>query len=259
MATEPIMSRFLNRYAVGAVALCAAMSATAGIQVGGTRVVYDGARREASISVKNTESKPYVVQAWMDNGDERSGRNVPFSITPPIFRLDGGKESLLRIQYAGQGLPGDRESVLWLNVQEIPPAPEKENVLQIAMRTRIKLFYRPKGLQGEPAQSASQLRWQVQQVQGEATLVVDNPTPYSVSLGTVTMLGQQIDGQMVLPKTKLSLPLPAEAKVLAGGQYDVSYTYINDYGATSQPLKARTSAAVEHAVSAASSAGAVAQ
>ena len=247
------MNRFLSRCAVGAAALCAATTAVAGVQVGGTRLVYDGAKREASISVKNTEATPYVVQTWMDDGDEKNGRNVPFSITPPIFRLDAGKESLLRIQYAGQGLPADRESVLWLNVQEIPPAPEKENVLQIAVRTRIKLFYRPKGLRGDPAQAAGQLRWQVRQEQGRAVLVVDNPSLYSVSLASVALAGTEINAQMVMPMAHLSLPLPAESKVVAGGQYEVAYTYINDFGATSASIKADTAALAPTAPAAASS------
>ena len=241
------MNRFFHRCAAAGLALLAANSAVAGILVGGTRLVYDGARREASISVKNTETVPYVVQSWMDNGDEQHGREVPFSIVPPIFRLDGGKESLLRIQYAGQGLPTDRESVLWLNVQEIPPAPEKENVLQIAMRTRIKLFYRPKGLAGDPQQAAGQLRWRVQQEQGGTVLVVDNPSGYAVSLSTVTLDGHDLDVRMVLPKARLSVTLPSEVKAVAGGQYELSYTYINDFGATSDPLKARTSAAADMA------------
>ena len=246
------MNRTLNRCVLAALALLANTDAFAGIQVGGTRVIYDGAKREASISVKNNENIPYVVQSWMDNGDEQNGRSVPFTIVPPIFRLDGGKESLLRIQYAGQGLPADRESVLWLNVQEIPPAPEKENVLQIAMRTRIKLFYRPKGLPGDPVQAAGQLRWHTQQEQGKTALVVDNPTAYSVSLTTVTVNGREIDAQMVLPKAQLSLPLPADAKVVAGGQYELSYKYINDYGASSDPLTAHTSPATDSALTAAS-------
>jgi len=233
------MNSSLHRCAFGAVAFCVAINAAASVQVGGTRVVYDGARREASISVKNNESFPYVVQSWMDNGDEQNGRDVPFFIVPPVFRLDAGKESLLRIQYAGQGLPADRESVLWLNVQEIPPAPEKENLLQIAMRTRIKLFYRPKGLPGDPVQAAGQLRWQLRQEQRGQVLVVGNPSVYAVNLGTITLHGQAIDGQMVLPGTQLSLPLPADLRLAAHGRYDLSYTYINDFGATSEPVKAQ--------------------
>lgn len=37
-------------------------------------------------------------------------------------------------------LPVDRESVFWLNVKEIPKKSAEENVLQIAVRSRIKLF-----------------------------------------------------------------------------------------------------------------------
>ncbi|WP_180821372.1 fimbria/pilus periplasmic chaperone, partial [Vibrio parahaemolyticus] len=43
-------------------------------------------------------------------------------------------------------LPQDRESVYYFNLREIPPRSKEANVLQIALQTRIKLFYRPKAL-----------------------------------------------------------------------------------------------------------------
>ncbi|WP_162873694.1 fimbrial biogenesis chaperone, partial [Klebsiella pneumoniae] len=60
--------------------------------------------------------------------------------------LDAAKTAVLRFIYSGNGLPQDKETLLWINVQEIPPAPKQENVLQVAVRTRIKLFYRPVAL-----------------------------------------------------------------------------------------------------------------
>lgn len=189
--------------------MLAAPPANAGIVVGGTRVVYDGGKRAASISVKNNSRIPYVVQAWLDDGDQKSHAKTPFVVTPPIFRLDAGKENILRIIYLGQGLPEDRESVYWLNVQEIPPKPEQENVLQIAVRTRIKLFYRPPALakaQGGPAQAAHQLRWKLVFDRAGAALVADNPTPYAVNLAKVTLNGvdkkARVEAEMVPPLTK---------------------------------------------------------
>ena len=44
-------------------------------------------------------------------------------------------------------LPADRESMFYFNVREIPPKSNKSNTLQIALQTRIKLFWRPKALE----------------------------------------------------------------------------------------------------------------
>ncbi|MGT9169473.1 fimbria/pilus periplasmic chaperone, partial [Escherichia coli] len=40
-----------------------------------------------------------------------------------------------------------RESLFYYNVREIPPKSGKANTLQIALQTRIKLFWRPKALE----------------------------------------------------------------------------------------------------------------
>lgn len=78
------------------------------------------------------------------NPDETPA-NLPMIITPPILKLDGHKSAVLRAIYQGNALP-DVESVLWINVQEIPTIENEENTLQLAQRIRIKLFYRPAGL-----------------------------------------------------------------------------------------------------------------
>ena len=75
-----------------------------------------------------------------------------FIITPPLFKLDPDKNNVLRIVNIEDTLPKDRESVYWINVKAIPAKSaenENKNVLQIAVRTRLKLFYRPKGLPGK--------------------------------------------------------------------------------------------------------------
>lgn len=77
-------------------------------------------------------------------------------------------------------MPQDRESLFYLNVREIPPKPDKPNVLQLAMQSRIKLFYRPSAIVPETPGAV----WQNQLVfhkQG-ARWTVNNPTPYFVTL-----------------------------------------------------------------------------
>lgn len=47
-------------------------------------------------------------------------------------------------------LPQDRESLFYFNLREIPPKSSKPNTLQLALQTRIKLFYRPAPLAVNP-------------------------------------------------------------------------------------------------------------
>jgi P pilus assembly chaperone PapD len=237
--------RFLSA-ALG-VALLSGMHAEAGVLVGATRVVFDGKKREASLSVKNEEKIPFVVQTWLDNGDDQRKDGTPFVVTPPIFRLDPGKENILRVMYSGQGAPTDRESVYWLNVQEIPPAPEQENVLQIAVRSRVKLFYRPKGLGGDPVQAAEQLQWHINpdSKTGKVKLVARNDSAYHVNLAEIKLKShgaeQDVAIGMVPPKGEKTFDVKQPAGVSPGTE--VQYSFINDYGGVSEPLKTSVTAA----------------
>ena len=69
----------------------------------------------------------------------------PLIVLPPIQRIEPGDKSQIKVQSLPDiaKLPQDRESVFYFNLREIPPRSNKPNVLQIALQTRIKLFYRP--------------------------------------------------------------------------------------------------------------------
>jgi len=206
-----------------AALLTAANVAQAGVVIGGTRLVYDGGKKEASLSVSNPDSVPYLLQSWVEphNGGVEK---APFIITPPLFRLDGSQENVLRVVRAGGNLPEDRESLFWMNIKSIPSAAkdENKNTLQIAVKTRIKLIYRPKGLKGNPEALASQLTWQ----RSGNQLLVSNPSPFYMNLQSVTVGGKEVpDATYVAPMSSASFSLPAG--VSAGA---VQWKIINDYG-----------------------------
>lgn len=72
--------------------------AQAGVIIGGTRVIYDGAKRETSLNISNPDSSPYLIQTWI----EGNGANkAPFVMTPPLYRLDAGQKNALRIMRVG--------------------------------------------------------------------------------------------------------------------------------------------------------------
>ncbi|WP_439896554.1 fimbria/pilus periplasmic chaperone [Burkholderia ubonensis] len=221
--------------ALGAMAL----SAQAAIVITGTRVVYPEQSREVNVRLTNIETAPVLVQSWIDDGDSDANPDqikVPFVLTPPVFRVEPKKGQTLRIMYTGTNLPTDRESVFWLNVQEIPPQPtnaEDTNLLQLAFRTRIKLFFRPAALQDGP--SGELLKWKVvHDGKGQSVLRVDNPSPYYVSFSRVALKAGdkeiQFDPSMVAPFGHVSFTQqPRTRSTLARGA--ISYKLLNDYGA----------------------------
>ncbi|XMB50648.1 molecular chaperone [Pseudomonas fluorescens] len=209
----------------------------AGVMLGGTRIVFDGSKRDASITVGNTTAQPYAVQTWINTEADDNTTATPFVATPPLFRLDPHKEQMVRIQKVPGPLPKDRESVFYFNAQEIPVAGKAdENTLKIAMRTRIKLFYRPAGLKGSSLDALEQLRWSLVQQQGKTMLVVNNPSSFHVSfIGVKVAAGAQSlevsEPKMVAPMSSQQYPLPGFNS--RSGQ--VTFSAINDFGGYSAP------------------------
>jgi len=117
--------------------------------------------------------------------------------------------------------------VYYLNLLDIPPKPANardSNLLQFAVRTRIKLFHRPAGLPGSAAAAPSQLTWQ----RVDRALQVTNPSAYHVTLGSVTVGGGgSLEADMVPPGGRITLPLPPGQAAPA----TVTFTWLDDYGA----------------------------
>lgn len=210
----------------------------AGVVIGGTRVVFHGDKREESLSVMNKGNKPFLIQSWVDTSGETGKKKgtvkPPFLITPPLFRLDGGEENLVRIIRTGENFPEDRESVYWVNVKSIPSSVKGEkNVLQIAIKSRIKLFYRPEGIKRPTEEDFESVSFHrsVEQIE------VKNPTPYYITFYSMKLGNTDVSTShvMVPPKGSAYYHVPASIQ-----EDKVTWQYINDFGGISESLVSTT-------------------
>ncbi|WMY73219.1 molecular chaperone [Buttiauxella selenatireducens] len=211
--------------------LLATASTYAGVVVGGTRVIYDGGKKESSLSVNNPDNVSYLIQSWIDTG-ENGTEKAPFMVTPPLFRLDGSKSNVLRIVRAGGNLATDRESLYWMNIKAIPSVEQdnSKNTLQIAVKTRIKLIYRPQGLKGVPEESAEKLVWK----RNGNSLSVTNPTPFYMNFQEVKVGGKEVaDVTYVAPQSSATFKLLSG--VTAG---TVTWKIISDFGGIGEEHRA---------------------
>ena len=140
---------------------CHSTIANAAVALGATRVIYPANQKQVLLPVTNNDpASVYLIQSWIENAGDQ--KDTQFVITPPLFSMQGKKENTLRIINAtNHQLPGDRESLFWVNVKAIP-AMEKdqknENTLQLAIISRIKMFYRPTHLAMAPEEAPAMLR-----------------------------------------------------------------------------------------------------
>ena len=213
---------------------------SANVLLGGTRIIYNESDKEVTIRLSNTDANDSLVQVWFDSNDPKSTPETgtaPFIATPPIFRLDKNKSQTLRIIFVQDPIARDKESVFWLNVLDIPPAPPQSvddtNYMQIAIRSRIKLFYRPTGLVGTPKEAGKQVTWALAQTPSGIVLRANNDSDYNVSLGKVTAhIGdkeQNIDASMLSPKSSSDFAMSKLSNV-PDGVIKIDYESINDYG-----------------------------
>jgi len=216
---------------LGLALAAAAPVANAAISLDRTRAVYLSDAKSISLNIVNENKElPFLAQSWLEN-EQHQKVTSPLVVLPPLQRVEASERSVVRITKTPEAdrLPQDRESVFYFNLRDIPPKSSKTNVMQLALQTQIKLFYRPKAIVAPKGEV-----WQEKLVfhKSAGGFTVENPTPFYITLTGMTRQTQKQGGgalagfQPVMLKPKSSEPLRLSDTGLSG--FVVSY--INDYG-----------------------------
>jgi len=209
----------------------------ASVVMTGTRVIYQEGSRDKVLQLNNKGDHPNLVQMWVDNGQAvpaKGAATTPFLVTPQIFRLEAHSGQVVRVSFPGAPLPKDRESLFYLNFLQIPAmksSDQSQNKLVLIVNNRLKLFYRPKNLQGDVEKLGEQLSVTFS-ASKPGTITVTNPTGYFVNLrnGLLKSQGKPLAfalAAIIAPKSSAELTLPAGA---TKGSV-ISLILVNDYGA----------------------------
>lgn len=241
-------SSIRNASSIGLLLACGCLPLThaqAAVVLSATRVIYHSNDAEASVVLRNDDKTPSHIEAWVErnNADAAPGEGAtPFSVSPRVSDVEPGQKQALSILHNGAKLPKSKETVFWLNVLDTPPRPAQDeqtqagsDALHLALRTRIKLFYRPSGLPGNANDAPAALHWTLTDENGRETLHATNLTPYYVSLSRVKLTdgsGETAtsDGGMIAPGETQRFSLTGT--VTPATTTTVYYQAINDDGGT---------------------------
>lgn len=202
--------------------LCPAI-ANAGIALAGTRLIYDANKNSAAIDVLNTDAQIYLIQSWIEGVDKSP---APFVLTPPLFKINKKGQQSLRIINTQSSLPSNKESLFWLNVKAIPLAEQINSGIQVAVKTRIKLIYRPKNIREPDHDVSKSLKWSLQ----KNTVTLNNPTPYYINFYS-TKINETPMNEIKIAAPFSTVSYPISSEILSGV---ITWTTIDDYGAKSE-------------------------
>lgn len=215
-----------------ALCLCVSPLSNAAVNLDRTRIVFPENDKASSLTIENqSKSLPYLALAWVEDREGRK-EDSHFMVLPPIQRIEPGTSSQVRIvkQPATQQLPNDRETLFFFNLREVPPKSEnrkeERSVMQVAMQSRIKLFWRPETIRKKAGDNA-EIRLTV--TLSGRTMTLKNPTPYFTTLAWLSN-----NGKTMLPGFDSLMISPFETRTLTLSEPEesgYSIGYIDDYGA----------------------------
>lgn len=192
-----------------------------------TRVIFDhGKSSSQSVIVDNSSpSSPYLAQSWIE--DENGVKiSEPLVALPILQRINPNQKKQVKVNLIGStaNLPSDRESLFFMNVLGVPPKEGgNQSQINVVIQSKLKLFYRPKGL---PTYSGSNGWVQEMRVSKTGnTLKLENPSPYHI---VIYGFGSQRTGK-IIEKDVILKPFATETVSVQTNNTPYIY-YINDFG-----------------------------
>jgi chaperone protein EcpD len=234
----PGLFKALSTIALSLMVFGVSTRAQANMTIDTTRIIYSGGKRDVTFKISNiSKEQPSFVQLWLDDGNSSATAEdavSPFNLTPPVARINAGASQVVRMVFTGEPLPPDRESIFYFNMLELPEKTAAQNKVSFAVRTRIKVFYRPQGIKGDPTSGLDQVTWKIVQKDKEWVAEGTNPTPFYLSFFNLNLDDNEkfefvVDGGMLPPKGNVTIPL-GEVGKMKKTYKAMKVNYINDYG-----------------------------
>ncbi|MEI9698985.1 molecular chaperone [Moellerella wisconsensis] len=199
----------------------------ASINVDRTRIVFEQKTDAISMTLSNNAEHPYLAQAWIEN-EKGEKSSEYFVVIPPIQRIEANSKNQIKIlkSVSHKLLSEDQESLFYLKIKEIPPKPIEGNIIQIALQSQLKIFYRPTNILTQQEQS-----WlkEITVIYANKTLTLINPTAYYINIADVI----DKNGEIIIDVGyNMLAPFSSKEFILTSQLSDkFQIGYIDDYGA----------------------------
>ena len=195
----------------------------AGLALSDTRLIIENGRSSVAFVMSNSSTIPYLTKAWIE--DVHGNKTESVMVVPPISLSVPNKFTRFQVSVLDpQNLPQDRESVFFLHTRSAPGNGNPENALNVAFNSKLKVFYRPRGLSGNMTKAIESLQWTLK----DGVLTAKNDSNFNVSIVTIGLDKnyKQLSGFIIAPRET--------AKFKVKGKYPkdvtVRWAAMDDFG-----------------------------
>ena len=217
------------------VSLPSCVVAAGGLGVSDSRIIIEGGRTSAAIILTNETSLQYLTRVGIETLDGKKVENL-VAVPPVAYSPPGRHVRFQVVVLAPEELPGDRESVFLFHSHSSPGNGDPDNALTVSLDNRLKVFFRPAGIQGSMVAAIEGLKWSFK----DGVLEASNPSKFNVSL-----IGLGINGHyrtlkycVIAPEQKVQF----KPQKRYPSEVTVEWVAMDDFGS---PLRMSTSIANE--------------
>lgn len=154
----------------------------ASIEINKDKFIFIESKNLEIIEIKNNTTNDYFIQSWISHYDESNETELPFMITPPLFKIEKDENYSLKIFKTDEIEKKDREILYRINIKRIPllsNSDENKNLLHISMNSVYNLIYRPVSIEKDAKDAYKRIEF-LKNKNNE--FIVNNPTPYFITL-----------------------------------------------------------------------------
>lgn len=215
------------------------LTASASVVMHNTRIILND-RYQERIQLTNNDDNDNVVQMWTTtelNEDAKFAAEFePFIVSPQVFKIKSKEGQSISLNYIGEDLPQDRESLFYLHMLQIPPigkVSKSSQQLVLLQKTEVKIFYRPKITEFNINKIDEYLVFKQDDL---GTIKCTNNSPFHINI----IGGSIIESEKnVIVKLHSIMIKPYENhfwsinnnQVIDKSEVKVSFAYVNDQGA----------------------------
>ncbi|QEZ92322.1 molecular chaperone [Proteus sp. CD3] len=196
------------------------------IEINKDKFIFIESKNQEVIEIKNNTNSDYFIQSWISHYDESNNTDLPFMITPPLFKIEKDETYFLKIFKTEEIEKKEQETLYKINIKRIPSLSDSDdntNLLHISMNSIYNLIYRPISIEKNAVDAYKKIEFLKNK---NDEFIVNNPTPYFI-----TLLKVNSDGVVFIEKSKTIPPFKKyNTKKIIKKQGLIKWKTIDQYG-----------------------------
>lgn len=155
------------------------------IEINKDKFIFIESINQEIIEINNKANNDYFIQSWITHYDKENSNEIPFMVTPPLFRIEKDETFSLKIFKKDEIKERDRETLYRINIKRIPillNSDNSKNMLHVSINSVYNLIYRPISIEKDAKDAYKKIEF-LKNKNNE--FIINNPTPYFISLSSV--------------------------------------------------------------------------